>query len=88
MEEKTADAKSPEKSAKTSIMDRLKSAKAGEPKEGCVMQKDRVFNLFHYLFQQGSVTVHHIIDHISVADRLEMLSCAVNFRFLDEAELH
>ena len=88
MEDKTADAKSPEKGAKTSIMDRLKSAKAGKPKEGCVMQKNRVFNLFHYLFQQGLVTVHHVIDHISVADCFEMLSCAVNFRFLDEAELH
>ena len=87
-EDKTLDAKAPDTGEKSSIMDRLKSAKAGKPKEGCVMQKNRVFNLFHYLFQQGLVTVHHVIDHISVADCFEMLSCAVNFRFLDEAELH
>ena len=52
-----------------------------------VFEINAVF-LFHYLFQQGLVTIHHIINHISVADRLEMLSCAVNFRFLNEPELH
>ena len=40
-EDKTADAKFPEKGEKTSIMDRLKSAKAEKPKECCAPQKHK-----------------------------------------------
>ena len=40
-DDKTADAKSPEKGEKTSIMDRLKSAKAEKPKECCAPQKHK-----------------------------------------------
>ena len=45
-------------------------------------------DLFHYSFEKSLIAVHHIIDHIPIADRLEMLSCTVNFRFLNEPELH
>ena len=44
--------------------------------------------LFHYLFQQRLIAIHHIINHLSVADRLKMLSCAMDFGFLNEPELH
>ena len=43
-----------------------------------VFEINAVF-LFHNLFQQRLIAIHHVINHISVADRLEMLSCAVNF---------
>ena len=39
--DKTADAKSPEKGEKTSIMDRLKSAKAEKQKECCPPKKHK-----------------------------------------------
>ena len=44
--------------------------------------------LFHHFFKQSLITVHHIINHISVADRFEMLACAVGFGFLNHSELH
>ena len=52
-----------------------------------VFEINAVF-LFHNLFQQRLIAVHYVIDHISVADRLKMLSCTVDFRFLNEPELH
>ena len=45
-------------------------------------------NLFHNFFKQGLIAVHNIINHISIADCLEMLSCTVNFRFFNEPKLH
>ena len=44
--------------------------------------------LLHHFFEQCLIAVNHIIHHILTADRLEMLSCAMNFRFLNEPELH
>ena len=40
-EDKSLDAKSSEKGEKSSIMDRLKSAKAEKPKECCAPQKHK-----------------------------------------------
>ena len=45
-------------------------------------------SLFGHKIKQTLIAVHHIINYISVTDCLEMLSCAVNFRFLNEPELH
>ena len=45
-------------------------------------------DLFHYSFEKSLVAVHHIINHISVADRLEVLPCTVNLGFFNQSELH
>lgn len=45
-------------------------------------------DLFHYSFEKSLVAVDHIIYNVSIADCLEMLSCAVNFGLFNQSELH
>ena len=44
--------------------------------------------LFHYHFHQRCIAVNNIIDNIIFADSLEMFSCAMNLRFLNQSQLH
>ena len=44
--------------------------------------------LFHNLIHQGLITVNYIIDNIVSGNCFEMLFCAMDLRFFNQAELH
>ena len=43
---------------------------------------------FHHLVKKRLITVNDVVDHIFVADCLEVLSRAMDFGLFDQPELH